>query len=1219
MADKLLLHANQRIDKVDFDYAATGYTDAVIAQDHVEVLQGRSSYALHGFRIELADQTASPGELTIHNGAYIDASGKLVTNEESVEASQTITLLGANSTFYLEITFQESPTTLDDKAFWDPTFDNGAGTLKGKEYVQEVNTRTSTIWTIKSPISNTSFTASNDDGSVNVPLAILRTDSLGHITAAVNPGLVTSQYSTVLEEDADAGDTLIKVLDATSLLESTDHILIGTENKILDSIDRENGFVTLTTGLASAKPHGTIVQNVSGPEYIIPRTTAHVEYISTTSTHPDKLKRFFAGDESRGEAIIASPFAAGQRTDLQIESVKDHVDFLAQQLREMKVGSSAPYPSDISKIRYYDYAGSIQGSKTVSFTIGTGIGSSVGDFNGETQVPFQQAIAAAIAAGLTSVVIFVKHGTYSISTPIASSIPVTIVGESTSGSDLNVILAGSGVTTAMFSPTTALNLYNVYLDKATVSTTGVIDLKEGSTRVGLYNVKTSTLFTPLISAIVADGEYDLTLDASQCFLSCGGTVGAIIFFGPTADEGTLRGALRDSIIEVRGPTTHFTNFTRLNTFNAEGINFTSFANGSFATSDAWDLHIYASRFSFTAALATGGVLVSQPTSGGLIRSTVSDCEVVYSSAGDNAKAFFVKYALDSTIRSNVIEMNFNATATGVGIAGIEVFGSTTTTCSNFLVDSTSVYLSVGKSGRGIVIHDCITLKNTIRGCSVFGGNVGFSLYNLFLPAVPAYYGRISLLIESNTYTGGNYEPGSAFVSHHFGIQVNDFPEIVDLSIINNNIIGLRGYTNATGIEVLRQAASTTTISSKLNIQSNGVKKIGRPTADETAAAYGIRIDTLNAYVSTLVIGNQVDTIYGTTAIGIFAPSAAPLLGENLSVNDNTLAGIVAVSAGPGTVTGIRVGQPGRCLLVSNNTLAYLSDSAPSSTIDGILVTANDAVVQGNQITDSRVSIAGSECGIRFANSSGYSIKGNSIRGSSRGIVCDNTTASLVRGSISNNMIGPAPVRAPSIGILVSVFSVNANDILIDGNVIEDITGTATQGIAVTSTVAGSGVIISNNLVKESKTTLPNTGSGISINNMSNALVTGNNVYGSTAGHAGAGLVISRAGLSLTNSNVATLSSNLFQWNLGALTGVGAAGQGDIRIIGSSVVNISSNNILGKNLGAVNLAISIAGPTNGVFVIGNYFQGTDGFGNQITPPGGSVSNIGANPANNAMFP
>ncbi|MDB5716281.1 MAG: hypothetical protein JWO15_3678 [Sphingomonadales bacterium] len=710
MPSKLLLHPNERLDKTDLDYAASGYAQGLVALDKKTIMVGRRSQVTNGFRLEVADQTAAPGEITIHNGSYVDITGKLVTNEETLTSSQTVTLLGANGTFYIELTFVDSDGTLDDRAFWDPTFDNGTGALKGKEYLQEVNTRTSTIWSVVSPVSTTGFAFTADEQSQKVPYLILKTDSLGRITSSVNPGFVTGAFSTTLEEDVSAGANKIRVFDATLLLDVGGHILIGGENKIISNIDRSSGVVQITTTLASSHARGTIVYNVGGPTFMWQRTGTTVQATAGSSTHPDKLRRFFSGDEGRGNALMASADVAGARNDLQLRNLKDQIDFLSAQIREMKLGGvTTTLPSNFSAARYYDFVGSIQGAKTANYTVGDGT-ATYGDFNGTDQTPFQAAHDAAVARGFTEVVIAVKPGFYEFTAPVAHTISMKLDCQNVKGLSVELV----ATSTAMFDSSAPIEISGGFLS----ADLGIINCVAFGVEATLRRTYCSTG----ASSFVMKTTSTATARIYSCNLSSIGDM----FVGPV-----INGLMFDTDVDfgqncyrIIGTSTFqftYNRFTTSSYANVINLDTDGTSVGTLQDSDFSNNIV-----TFTATGNTGSVLGGQ---GSTINCTFNANKITCNSAANNCKMFSPFAVTDCAFEHNNFTLNLAAGSNGTGVG----FLDTTTTAGlvfsgNSMINNAS--RTVDTSSTCLGFHSTWVKRARITGNTFTGFSVPIAAFGV---------------------------------------------------------------------------------------------------------------------------------------------------------------------------------------------------------------------------------------------------------------------------------------------------------------------------------------------------------------------------------------------------------------------------------------------------------------------------------------------------------
>src|SRR5690606_2302220 len=117
MPKRLKVHPGERIDLVDYVHGANEYTQESQKFLLERELLDRRSRILDGFRVRVEDQTANPGLITIFNGNAVDRDGQLINNEQTPNDSRSITLLGANLNFYVEIEFIENPSDTDARFF----------------------------------------------------------------------------------------------------------------------------------------------------------------------------------------------------------------------------------------------------------------------------------------------------------------------------------------------------------------------------------------------------------------------------------------------------------------------------------------------------------------------------------------------------------------------------------------------------------------------------------------------------------------------------------------------------------------------------------------------------------------------------------------------------------------------------------------------------------------------------------------------------------------------------------------------------------------------------------------------------------------------------------------------------------------------------------------------------------------------------------------------
>lgn len=427
MPKKLNISSNERVDLDDFNRVSSSYTQESDNFDRQKLLLSGRSLISSGFRIEISDQATSPGEFTIYNGVAVDKSGNLLNNEQQVSDARTLTLSGAGLDFYVEVEFIESESDVDSRAFWDPTF--SGNNPPGKEFSLNVATRLTPDWQVVQPISTSDFdTVTTGANSTKIPIAVLTTNGSNEIT-----GFTAVNASTVLEEDAGATDLTLRVVDSTIFPISGTFTVGGTSVNVTGN-DRANGILTISPAMGVTKQAGDIVVEAGGvTAAFVPQSGIAAPPTGNTGD-TDRRRRLFAGDEIRGSAMSADPEDAALRADVNVASLKDYVDFLAAQLREVKYGNSrtgetSTSVADLSVVtssRYYDYAGNVGGARSWTFTVGDTI-ASLGDFNAASSdlgTQLQAAHDALDAAEGGS--ILVKEGDYVWDSTVTINRPIVI-------------------------------------------------------------------------------------------------------------------------------------------------------------------------------------------------------------------------------------------------------------------------------------------------------------------------------------------------------------------------------------------------------------------------------------------------------------------------------------------------------------------------------------------------------------------------------------------------------------------------------------------------------------------------------------------------------------------------------------------------------------------------------------------------------------------------
>ena len=440
---------NLRVDIPDFKQSTSVLGRGNANLQRKLVFQDQAAAAPEGYLVEVADQVASPGLFSVHNGISYDRDGQIINNENDVDATRSATL-GADATYFVEIEFVESESDVDARAFWDTTFANGAGEPPGREFSQNIATRLTPDWQIVTPISTTEFESTSDPNSTKIPVAVLT------VVAGEISGGSTSPLRSTLSTDEIIAATEIRLLNTRSMPQSfTLRINPGggsQEDVVVTGNDQENGILTLGAGTVNAHFAGerVIVTGGSAAEFLIERVAAAIPTAGTEDARP----RFYQADEDRGAIIGVDAAGTGSdRSDQSIENLKRYVDFVAAQLREVKfggmlageAGNAAPPAAFNNPPRYFDAGGNLVGARGNTVSVGDGV-NSWGDFNtlqaGSALAALDAATAAISPAGGT---IYLKVGDYDVATEWIIPDGITVIGDGI----LNTRIRATGATAAV--------------------------------------------------------------------------------------------------------------------------------------------------------------------------------------------------------------------------------------------------------------------------------------------------------------------------------------------------------------------------------------------------------------------------------------------------------------------------------------------------------------------------------------------------------------------------------------------------------------------------------------------------------------------------------------------------------------------------------------------------------------------------------------------------
>ncbi len=465
MSKKPVWHANERVDKTDLEQISE-HAEGVVEEATKNNLLDNRSLVLNGFRVEVPNQTTFPGRIVIHGGSAYNYDGQLLFNEDQLNNSRTITLEGASNVFWVEIELVEVDSDLDSRAHWDPTVDQGSDVSgddlpDGQEGNATVATRKTHDWRVVQPIRvgvGIGFERDNPGtlDSLKIPVVRLETSAGNVVRLAENPNIALESPRTTLVEAISA--TQWKVVDSRLFI-AGDTINLGkgsanAEQVTISTINYETHLITTTVASNSHLPGDIILEEGGTPREIVGNALFGPYQRPYETNVNDYKDRAYAGDERRGEILTRGHDDTDLlvRSDTNLQTLKDQVDFLSAQIQEMKWGHPDPtlignsplrIPPGVSDNfptipRYFDDAGGVQGARSLTVTVGNG-STSWGDFNSTNGTAIQEALDSLPAAlGGT---VRIKRGTYTL----AADIDITNTGYTILEAEKGVIITtGAG-------------------------------------------------------------------------------------------------------------------------------------------------------------------------------------------------------------------------------------------------------------------------------------------------------------------------------------------------------------------------------------------------------------------------------------------------------------------------------------------------------------------------------------------------------------------------------------------------------------------------------------------------------------------------------------------------------------------------------------------------------------------------------------------------------
>jgi len=1073
MPESLKVHSGERIDLVDYVQGANTYTQEAQKFELEREWLDRRSRILDGFRVQIEDQTANPGMITVYNGNAADRSGQITNNEQTPNDSRSITLLGTGLNFYVEIEFIQNDSDTDSRFFWDPTIPNTAPEPDGSEFGLNVATRLAPDWRIVNPVSTTSFEQTSNPNSIRVPVGVFRTDGSNRIVSGgSNPGLALVTAASVMEVDSAVGASTIRVVDnrvfpATLPFNVTvDFGGTAPEARTVSSIDRANGLLGLSGNLGSPHKAGAIVRVTSGTAMLVRERTdpsdPAQDSLLATPGHPDPAQRLWQANETRGSALTMSKEVFGARDDLNIRSLKDQIDALSAQIRELKFGSmrpdvvaAAPPIAFASRPRWFDQAGGVQGARSNSVSIGNGA-TSFGDFNvtafSDASAMLTAAVAALPASGGT---IFVKAGTYSFPTTVAIAKSVTFIGENFA----TTVFSSTNTTGAAISTTATLRFTNIAYQRAGGAAVNILDVSAATNVQFDYCAFTGQVRLVNVNAGVSA--------SSSTFV---GSSGASIIIGSTITSTLTNSRFNKCLISTTG----FFIASSVNDVVIDECFGACLAPYALADGSVTRLVITNNQMSITSVTAVGAGVT-----GAVSGVVAQNNRFTLPAVTGNAYVFGFWNTAAGTNRVHITENYFNYTGgtTAAGFTNMLLWLKSTQAASDIVVDDNTIDCNVGSFIVGAQLDQhsltkaswsrnyCTRMQEMVR----VGGPVGGML-------------SCDLEIKSNVFAE------SAEHDNVYGIRLLNDPGINRL-IIRDNMFTNLGASSGIGIRVaieltnafssffggkydvsgntcfainagddegsfVRFVPGSSNNQDQFIISDNFAEGIASPTV-----ASGIYMNPGGTNVANVKIkGNRLDSIGDTgstaAAYGIFVANQNNITSRapSVSISDNDVFGVFA--APTGIASGIEVQNCGPAR-ITQNIVSGVECSFGTILQSGAGIRFQNATTnsKGLVITDNIVdqAIAATQsnafhCIVVAAPSvglNGYIIERNHCRSSTGGgqTIALNGVGGAIDGSVSENVIVWRSTTASAVAMSLELGNGSLNT-KVHGNVIQETTYSA---------------------------------------------------------------------------------------------------------------------------------------------------------------------------------
>lgn len=1154
MPEQLKVHSGERVDLVDYVHGSNTYTQ----ETHKFLLErewlDRRSRILDGFRIQIEDQIANPGMITVYNGNAVDRAGQIINNEITANDSRSITLLGASLNFYVEIEFIQNESDTDARYFWDPTIPNPPPEPSGSEFSLNVATRLTPDWRIVSPVSTTSFQQTATPGSIRVPVGVFRTDGSNRITTGDNPGLTLVRAASVLETDVAALSTSIRVVDArvfpaTVPFDVTIDFGAGTpENRTVSTIDRDNGILGLSVALGSSHQAGAIVRVTSGNAELVRENVDPNEFnpLASPPGHPDPAQRLWQANEVRGSALIQSKETFGARDDLNIRSLKDQVDYLSAQIRELKFGSprpevvnTAPPVAFNARPRWFDRAGSITGARSNTVSIGNGT-TTFGDFNGTTSAVLTAAIAALPAGGGT---IYVKSGTYNFASTVVNSKPLIIIGESAG----NTIFNNTNVVGPIIATSSAISFKNITLQFTGGAAANVVDIAgsiqlnfdycivTGQIRVGNFSgrivAENSTFIgsggNPIVTALTAAS----TLNVST-FTSCG----IVSASGPFISCPVNRVKIQQCYLSV----------TEVLTLPAGACNVENFT----VFNCICDVN--------------KAVVLNNTTTGYVDGLSFIDCRFSIVTLNSNEAVFYLTNT--GTVDNVKIKDNYCNIVGGVQSAAFTAFFvylENNTSSKDFQVNNNSIDAPVGSFIVGVKLD-----QDTLTGVCTINDNYFFRCSRAVILG-----GSVGALNSGELIISGNVHDNISEHASVYGIVLANNGRLDRLNIQNNTFIGYARTLVGPRVCIDLSTTNASLTYSNILISDNKFVNIGNTSGANAALGVVYNVNTASAMRYRFDIRDNYFSNFSSTAdcAAIYLANIGGTISSSASVVNNKIYDIGTAAAVTGDAYGAYLegfsDSVSSAVTITNNFISAVLSATGSDIGSGIetsnctnLVIANNYISNIRSLLTAGVPAQQSGCGIRVAGASGIdkiSIVGNVVDQSTAATASEATlcivlrsTGTITNFSVCDNILTSSTTTETVGGMIWTVVTGAGSESYRNGNISRNILDwriTSVSGQAIMCALGGSsyGINIADNIIRNTTYSASATGyRGIEVRGYTtggtprDVQIRGNTLTGPKSG----ALLTSanRVGIRLRGALIRTLvSNNLIDWNeVGVLEGIG---------------------------------------------------------------------------------